>query len=293
MENLKGALLELIRTTSTRLPKDVLEAIDRCSGLEKDGTPAKYAMKIIQENIKLASEKSQPICQDTGSILFFVKAPKGFDEWKFTDAARSAVAEATEKGFLRQNSVDPLTGRNSGNNLGPGFPYFHFEQTGGGEDIEVRLILKGGGCENVGIQYSLPYAPLDAQRNADGVKRCVLDAVQKAQGKGCAPGILGVTIGGDRATAYAHSKWQLLRKLNDTNTDPVLDMMEKEILEKANTLGIGPMGFGGRATILGCKIGLLNRLPASYFVTISYMCWAHRRQGVVLDSSGAIKEWLY
>lgn len=303
MEKLKNSLLELVKSTSTKLPNDVIKALEKFASCEKTGTPAQYAMQIIDDNIKLAEKKAQPICQDTGSILFFVKAPVGFDQANFIKEAKAAVVQATENGYLRQNSVDSLTGKNSGNNLGPGFPYFHFEQHDPTQPrpspcreegaIDVRLILKGGGCENVGIQYSLPYAPLNAQRELDGVRKCILDAALKAQGKGCAPGVLGVAIGGDRATAYACSKEQLLRKLDDKNPNPTLAGLEDEIVSKANTLGIGPMGFGGKTTIFGCKIGLLNRLPASYFVTISYMCWAFRRQGVVLNSDASIKEWLY
>lgn len=292
MEKLNESILELIKSTSTKLPEDIRQAIKKSGDKEKTGTPARYAMDIITENIRLAEKKGQPICQDTGGVLFFVKALVGFDQIKFTEAAKRAVVTATEKGYLRQNSVDPLTGKNSGNNLGPGAPYFHFEQAEKGQ-IEVRLILKGGGCENVGAQYSLPSTKLNAERNIDGVKKCILDAVNEAQGKGCAPGIAGVAIGGDRATGYAHSKEQLLRRLDDTNPNPELARLEGEIISGANTLGIGPMGFGGRTTLLGCKIGLLNRLPASYFVTISYMCWAFRRQGALLGKGGEIVKWLY
>jgi len=292
MTALFDSILELVKSTSTKLPDDVKKVIDQYAAQEEKGSPAKYAMEIVQENIQMAQEKEQPICQDTGSILFFIKFPKGFDQEKFIRTAKDAITRATEKGYLRQNSVDPLTGINSGNNLGPGSPHFHFEQWDK-ENVDIRLILKGGGCENVGIQYALPYAPLSAQRNMSGVKKCILDAAFKAQGKGCAPGILGVCVGGDRATSYFHTKEQLLRTLDDTNPNESLAKLENDILKEANELEIGPMGFGGKTTILGCKIGSLNRLPASYFVTISYMCWAYRRQGVVLHGEGTIKEWLY
>jgi fumarate hydratase class I len=202
------------------------------------------------------------------------------------------VAVATAKGFLRQNSVDSITGKNTGNNLGPGSPSIHFHQHRGTR-LDVRLILKGGGCENVGAQYSLPDVRLDANRDLDGVRKVILDAVIQAQGKGCSPGILGVCIGGDRATGYLHSKEQLLRTMEDVNPVPGLTALEQEIVVSANKLGIGPMGFGGATTLLGCKIGALNRLPASYFVSVSYMCWAYRRQGVLLDVDGKIVKWLY
>jgi fumarate hydratase class I len=249
-------------------------------------------MNIIVKNIDMAKLKSAPLCQDTGSILFFVRSPKGFDQLAFEKAAAEAVAEATAKGYLRQNSVDSVTGKNTGNNLGPGSPSIHFHQQRGTR-ADVRLILKGGGCENVGAQYSLPDTRINANRELEGVRKAILDAVLQAQGKGCGPGILGVCIGGDRATGYLHSKEQLLRTMDDVNPNPTLAALEKDIVVSANKLGIGPMGFGGAATLLGCKIGALNRLPASYFVSISYMCWAYRRQGFVLNDSGKIVEWLY
>ena len=292
MRNLKANLLELIRRTSAELPDDVVHTIARSAKQEQQGSNAQYAMNIIVNNIDMAKLKSAPLCQDTGSILFFVTAPKGFDQLAFEKAARDAVAEATAKGYLRQNSVDSLTGKNTGNNLGPGSPSLHFHQHRGSR-VDVRLILKGGGCENVGAQYSLPDTRINANRDMDGVRKAILDAVVQAQGKGCGPGILGVCIGGDRATGYVHSKEQLLRTMEDANPDRSLAALEKDIVVSANKLGIGPMGFGGATTLLGCKIGLLNRLPASYFVSISYMCWAYRRQGFVLNSSGKIVEWLY
>ncbi len=292
MRNLKANLLELVRRTSAELPDDVVHTIARAARQEQDGTSGQWAMNIIADNIDMAKRKSAPLCQDTGSILFFVKAPKGFDQLAFEKAAAAAVAEATAKGYLRQNSVDSVSGKNTGNNLGPGSPSFHFHQHRGAR-LDVRLILKGGGCENVGAQYSLPDTRVNASRDLDGVRKVILDAVVQAQGKGCGPGILGVCIGGDRATGYLHSKEQLLRTMDDANPDPALAALEKDIVISANKLGIGPMGFGGATTLLGCRIGALNRLPASYFVSISYMCWAYRRQGFVLGGGGKIVEWLY
>ncbi len=292
MRSLKGNLLELIRRTSAELPEDVVRAIRRGIEKEQEGSSGSYAMHIIGKNIDLARLKSAPLCQDTGSILFFVKCPVGFDQLAFEKAASAAVAEATAKGYLRQNSVDSISEKNTGNNLGPGSPSLHFHQHRGTQ-LDVRLILKGGGCENVGAQYSLPDSRLNASRDMDGVRKAILDAVLQAQGKGCSPGILGVCIGGDRATGYLHSKEQFLRLLEDVNPDPTLAALEQDIVVSANKLGIGPMGFGGATTLLGCKIGARNRLPASFFVSVSYMCWAYRRQGFVLDGDGKILKWLY
>ena len=292
MSLLQESLIELIRRTSTEIPDDVHQAIVQSLENEKKGTIAESAMKIIDRNIALAKQKSQPICQDTGSIIFYVECPVGFDQITFEETAQEAVRLATKKGFLRQNSVDSLTGKNDGTNVGPGSPAIHFHQHRDSE-ISVRLILKGGGCENVGAQYALPIEKLAANRDLDGCRKVILDAVLQAQGKGCGPGILGVCIGGDRATGYEYSKKQFLRLLDDVNPNPELAALEKDITETANALGIGPMGFGGKTTLLGTKICAINRLPASFFVSISYMCWAFRRRGVVLETDGKIGKWLY
>src|SRR6266850_2651292 len=288
----QDSLIELIRRTSAEIPDDVQKAILDSLEREKKGTIAESALKIIDRNIQLAKQKSQPVCQDTGSILFYVESPVGMDQVAFEDAACLAVKKATKLGYLRQNSVDSLTGINDGTNVGPGSPTFHFHQHRP-DETSVKLVLKGGGCENVGAQYSLPIEKLNANRDHDGCRKVILDAVLQAQGKGCGPGILGVCIGGDRATGYEFSKEQFLRKLDDQNENTELNRLEQDIVETANKLGIGPMGFGGKTTLLGTKIGALNRLPASYFVSVSYMCWAYRRQGVNLDSDGKIEQWLY
>lgn len=292
MLQLFDSLLELIRRTSAEIPDDVHRAILSSRQQEQKGTIAESAMQIISQNIDLAKSKSQPICQDTGSILFYVDGPVGFDQLAFGETAQEAVKVATKRGYLRQNSVDSITEKNDGTNVGPGSPTLHFHQHRGTE-LRVRLVLKGGGCENVGAQYSLPNEKLKANRDLDGCRKVILDAVLQAQGKGCGPGILGVCIGGDRATGYEFSKEQLLRKLEDRNPNPELDRLEQDIVQTANKLGIGPMGFGGATTLLGAKIGVLNRLPASYFVSISYMCWAYRRQGINLAPDGTIQSWLY
>ena len=292
MSQLQDSLVELIRRTSAEIPDDVHRAILASLENEKQNSLAANAFKIIDQNIALAKNKSQPICQDTGSILFYVDVPVGYDQITFAETAREAVKLATRKGYLRQNSVDSLTGKNDGTNCGPGAPAFHFHQHRSPE-ISVKLVLKGGGCENVGAQYSLPDDTIGANRDLDGCRKAILDAVLQAQGKGCGPGVLGVCIGGDRATGYEHSKLQLLRLLDDRNPEPKLDALEQDILKTANELGIGPMGFGGKTTLLGVKICTANRVPASYFVSISYMCWAYRRQGVTLDGEGKIGKWLY
>ncbi len=281
------SVLDLIVRTSTDLPPDVRAAMKVAMGREKDGSQAAQALGIIAQNIDLAADGEGAICQDTGMPTFEVKTPVGANQIVMKKQIREAVAEATRRGKLRPNSVDSITGENSGNNLGPGTPIIHFEQWER-DDIEVKLILKGGGCENMNAQYSLPteLAGLGrADRSLEGVRKCILHAVWNAQGKGCAPGAVGVCIGGDRTSGYVHAKEQLFRTLDDVNRDPRLAELEASIMGEVNKLGIGTMGFGGRTSLIGCKIGALNRLPASFFVSVAYDCWAFRRLGVVLDGS--------
>ena len=285
------SILELIRRTSTQLPDDVVNAITVARRTESEGSNADVALNVIGCNIGMARENSLPLCQDTGTILFYVHTPVGYDQLQFEETATDAVRHATKVGYLRQNSVDSVTGRNTGDNTGPGSPVFHFHQWRGAH-VEVKLMLKGGGCENMNAQYSLPH-PDFGGRDLKGVENAILDAILQAQGQGCGPGILGVCIGGDRATGYSFAKEQLLRTMDDASPDPVLAEIEKRVVEKANKSGIGPMGFGGNTTLLACKIGKQNRLPASFFVSIAYMCWAFRRRGVVLDRGGEATSWLY
>jgi fumarate hydratase class I len=226
----------------------------------------------------MARANATPICQDTGTPIFYVYYPEGWSTRKLRAQIETAVVSATENAYLRPNSVDSLTGANSGNNLGGDyFPSIHFEEVEG-ETLTIDLMLKGGGCENVGAQYALPNTQLGAGRDLAGVRKVALDAVHKAQGKGCAPGILGIAVGGDRGSSYYASKEALFRQLDDENEVPELADLEDRLTEEANQMGIGPMGFGGNTTVLGTKITTLNRLPASYFVSVSYMCWAYRRR---------------
>jgi fumarate hydratase class I len=296
MQFLVNSLLELITQTSTNLPPDVRAAMAQAQDAETPDTQAAQAFQIIAGNVDSAHEGVAAICQDTGMPTFLIRAPAGVNQLEIRQAACQAIAEATRQGKLRPNSVDSLTGKNTGNNLGEETPVFHFSQWEENE-IEVRLILKGGGCENMNAQYSLPCELPRlgrADRNLEGVRKCLLHAVWQAQGQGCAPGALGVCIGSDRAHGYELAKEQLFRTLDDLNPNPELAGLEARILEEANRLGVGPMGFGGKVSLIGCKITAANRLPASFFVSVAYECWAFRRLGVRLEAaSGAITRWLY
>jgi fumarate hydratase class I len=296
MEDLRESLIELITQTSTNLPPDVRAAMGLALTEETPDTQAAQALNIIATNIDMASDGEGPICQDTGMPTFAIHTPVGVNQLVIRRAVRDAIMEATRRGKLRPNSVDSLTGKNSGDNLSEETPVIHFEQWEQ-DEIEVKLILKGGGCENKNIQYSLP-AELEhlgrAGRDLAGVKKCILNAVWQAQGQGCAPGALGVCIGSDRAHGYTLAKYQLFRTLDDVNPNATLAKLEAEIMQEANKIGVGAMGFGGGVSLIGCKIIAANRLPASFFVSVAYDCWAFRRLGVRLDArTGAITKWLY
>lgn len=296
MEKLYESMYQLIVETSTKLPKDVRRAILKAKQRENAGTRAAMSLATITENIKMADENVSPICQDTGLPTFKIKVPVGINQIQIKETIKKAIAQATKDGKLRPNSVDSLTGENSGDNLGEGLPVVKFEQWEK-DYIDVRLILKGGGCENKNIQYSLP-CELEglgrASRDLDGIRKCILHAVYQAQGQGCSAGFIGVGIGGDRSAGYDLAKEQLFREVDDVNPNEELRQLEEYIMENANKLGIGTMGFGGETTLLGCKVGAMHRIPASFFVSVAYNCWAFRRLGVHIDpNTGEIIKWLY
>jgi len=282
-------LVKLIRDTSSSLPKDVEKAIGKALKTEKKGSGAAVVLKTILDNVALARKQGTPLCQDTGTLNFFVD--ESLRRQVTPEKIRKAVAIATERGYLRKNCLDAVTGKSYDDNCAEGAPVVHYREQVEGCRLKVEqrkklsstvtLLMKGGGSENMSRQYSLPDASLKAGRDLEGVRKCILDAVQKAQGYGCAPGILGVCIGGDRATGYEVAKEQLLRPLDDKALGK-LGALEKRILKEANALGIGPMGLGGETTLLGVKIASRPRVPASFFVTVAYMCWACRRGSIAL-----------
>lgn len=296
MEKFQESMYKLIVETSTKLPKDVRRAIKAAKARENAGTRAAMSLATITNNITMADEQVSPICQDTGLPTFKIKTPVGANQIEMKKAIYAAIAQATKAGKLRPNSVDSLTGDNSGDNLGAGTPVIKFEQWEK-DYIDARLILKGGGCENKNIQYSLP-CELEglgrAGRDLDGIRKCIMHSVYQAQGQGCSAGFIGVGIGGDRTSGYELAKDQLFRSVDDENPIEELKQLEDYIMENANKLGIGTMGFGGETTLLGCKVGVINRIPASFFVSVAYNCWAYRRLGVAINpETGEINDWMY
>jgi len=282
------AVTELIRRTTSRMPQDIVEALVASRNAEAEGSRAANTLDTMLENITLADDHVAPLCQDTGTVIFWVRHPYGVSQQRVKAQIRAAVRECTSRSWLRPNCVEALSGRNPGNNMDPfgeGHPVIHFEEWDRPE-LEVAIMLKGGGCENVGAQYRLPDVAIGAGRDLGGVRKCVIDAVTKAQGQGCSPGILGVAIGGDRVTSFEKSKEVILRKLGTPNPDPKLDAFERQLMTDLNSLGIGPMGYGGSTTVLGVLAAEMFRHPASFYVSISYMCWSSRRNLLTLDAAG-------
>ncbi|MBN2529684.1 MAG: fumarate hydratase [Deltaproteobacteria bacterium] len=282
---LKDHFVELLRSASSQLPGDVVDALQQGFHQEDKGSPAHMAMEIILKNIELSKANSTPLCQDTGTNIWHVYHPQHICKTALEEMIRDATEEACRLSYLRANAVDPVSGLNSGNNLGLRFPVISFYEWRSSA-VRASVMLKGGGCENVSTQYALPHESLQAGRDLDGVRKVVLDAVFKAQGRGCAPGIIGVGIGGDRITGMIEAKHQLWRDLADRNPVALLDKLEQRLHDECNQLGIGPMGYGGKTTVLGVKAGAIHRVPASYFVSISYMCWASRKASVTIAPSG-------
>jgi fumarate hydratase class I len=279
------ALSELIFRTATELPEDVVNSLKQARENEEEGSTARLILTRYLDNLELASKRKAPLCQDTGLPVFYITLPECMPRETVRDKIGSALTDATRRQYLRPNAVDPITGKNSGNNQGTGFPAIYFHD-GSADNILIDLILKGGGSENVSAQYSLPFNELDAGRDFEGVRRVVLDAVVQAGGKGCPPGILGVCIGGDRESGYREAKKQFLRRLDDQNPDERMGALEQRLFDDINRLGIGPQGLGGKTTVLGVKVSTLYRVPASYFVTVSYMCWAFRRRRLTIGKDG-------
>lgn len=262
------AVVELYRKVACELPPDVLCVIEKAHATEEIPV-AKETMRQMIANAQKAAELSRPMCQDTGTPFFYVTRPPGVSEKALRETIERATAMATKDVPLRPNAIDTLTDSNVGN-----VPVIHFED---GDMLSVKLLLKGGGSENVSAVYKLPDEKLSAQRDMDGVRRCVLDAVFRAQGKGCPPYFIGVATAGSIEEAARISKMQLLRKAGDVSPFPELARLEHNILSEINRLGIGPMGLGGRATALSVKATAGTRHPATYFVGVSFGCWCMRR----------------
>ena len=275
--------VKILQLAVTELPQDVKKALQRAYR-EEESEAGKTQLKAILDNVELAEKTRTPMCQDTGVIIFYVKAGsqvKGLD--KIENALRKATIRATKEVPLRPNAVDPFTQKNTGNNTGRFIPFIHWEIMPG-DNLEITVMPKGGGSENV-----CALGMLSPGMGVNGLKKFVVDTMIKAGAKPCPPNILGVAVGGGADIAMKLAKAALLRPLDQPNPDPNLAKLEKELYEAAKSTGIGPMGLGGKFTVLGVKVDYAHRHPASYPVAVAFQCWAARRASVRINPDGSVE----
>jgi fumarate hydratase subunit alpha len=280
---IEDVAFNLLKLAVIKLPSDVKEALKRAYN-EETSEAGRVNLKTILTNIEFAEEMNTPICQDTGTIIFYVKAgahAKGLE--KVEAMLQNATKRATKEVPLRPNAVDPFTRKNSGDNTGRFIPYINWEVTGG-DSIEITVLPKGGGSENV-----CALGMITPGEGVRGLKKFVIDTVIKAGAKPCPPNILGVGIGGGADIAMKMAKKALLRPINKPNPNPELAQLEKELYEAANSTGIGPMGLGGKFTVLGVNVEYAHRHPASYPVAVAYQCWAARRATARINADGTVE----
>lgn len=280
---IEDTAVNLLRLAAVKLPGDVKEALERAYR-EETSRVGRFQLEAIFKNIELAEKENTPMCQDTGIIIFYVKAgtkAEGLD--KIETALQNATKRATKEIPLRPNAVDPFTQRNTGDNTGRYIPYINWEITQG-NSIEITAFPKGGGSENV-----CTLGMLTPGEGVKGLKKFVIDTVIKAGAMPCPPTILGVAVGGGADIAMKLAKAALLRPLNQPNPSPELAKLENELFEAANSTGIGPMGLGGKCTVLGVKVDYAHRHPASYPVAVAFQCWAARRAAARINSSGVVE----
>ncbi len=281
--DLTHAIVELYKITSTTLPEEVKEKINKAK--EKADGLEKKALDSVVENIEIAEKKSVPLCQDTGLPVFFVFYPKTVSQKEIEKSILQATEQATEKNILRANAVDSFTQKNLGNGVGEKIPTIYFEEWEK-DFIKINLLLKGGGSENIGKTYSLPNPELKAGRDLNGIRKCVLDAAIKAQGLGCPPNIVSVVVGGSKDAVAVEAK-KLFFEMHKKNEKKETAEFEEKLLKEINSLGIGAMGLGGKTTALDLKTKFLARHPATFFVEIAFCCWAERKHSLEWKSGEA------
>jgi fumarate hydratase subunit alpha len=284
LENSKlveNVAFDILKQAVIYLPEDVKQALKKAYSEETE--PGKTQLKAILDNIELAEKYQAPVCQDTGTIIYYVKAG---DKVKNLSSVEEALINATKRATkevpLRPNSVNPFDGKNSGDNTGRYIPYLNWEITSG-DCLELTVMTKGGGSENVCMGGMI--VPGEGIK---GLKKFVIDAVVKAGAQPCPPNILGIAMGGGADISMKLAKKALLRPLTEHNPNPEIAALEKEIFEAANMTGIGPMGLGGKTTVLGVHIDFAYRHPASFPAAVAFNCWAARRASAKIDSDGTV-----
>ncbi len=283
LTQLEEVALKLIKQAVTYLPTDVKAALKTAHQNEINLT-AKTQLQTILTNIDLAEKQQAPLCQDTGTLTFYIKAGANVKNLnQIPEALTRAVRRATVEVPLRPNAVDPFTQKNSGDNTGRNLPIIHWEIVDG-DEVEVTVLPKGGGSENVTM-----LGMLVPGEGVLGLKRFVLEAVVRAGAQPCPPTIVGVGVGGAADVAIDLAKRALLRPLNQPNEDTAIAQLEADLFEAANSTDIGPMGLGGKTTVLGVHVDWAFRHPASFPVAVAFNCWTARRASAKIKADGKVE----
>lgn len=278
-ETVDTVVEKLLRLSNTRLSKDVGWALEAAAGWETNEI-AYSQLGCIMDNVKKAEYLGRPMCQDTGIPVFYVSGK--FDS-SIKKLISKGIEKATESVPLRPNSVDPITRKNSGNNLGNGMPIIHYNPTDD-DFTEITVLPKGAGSENM-----TKLAMLNPADGIEGIKKFIVDSVLNAGGKPCPPTIVGVGIGGTSDTCVAMAKEALLRPLDVPNDDEYLKNLEEDLFVQLNQSGLGPMGLGGNTTVLAVRIKKANCHTASLPVAVNIGCWATRRATARIYPDGKVE----
>ena len=280
---IEDVAFNLIRTAVINLPQDVKNALKKAYAEETVST-ARIQLRTILDNIELAEQQQAPLCQDTGTITFYMKASAKTENLEQVEPALiSATRRATCEIPLRPNAVNPFTQKNSDDNTGRYTPNIQWEIVDG-DGLELTVVAKGGGSENASA-----LGMLNPSEGIKGLKKFIVDAVIKAGAQPCPPTILGVAVGGGADVAMQLAKKTLIKPLDQENPDPALAKLEREILEAVNMTGIGPMGLGGKTTALGVHVDYAFRHPASFPVAVAFSCWADRHASARIRSDEKVE----
>jgi fumarate hydratase subunit alpha len=279
--DIQNAVVELLRKTVVKLPADVEQAIRKAYAAETDEVP-RMQLKAIVDNIELAEKMNTPMCQDTGVTIFYVTLPRDCHA-NVEKGIVEGVRKATKEVPLRPNAVHPITRKNPGDNVGERMPYINWKFADQ-DHIEITVMTKGAGSENMS-----QLAMLTPSAGLKGIKEFALNTLLRAGSNPCPPTIIGMGIGGSADISMKLAKEALLRPIDVRHKDPEIAKLETELFEAINMLGVGPMGLGGKTTMLGLNIEYAYCHTASLPVAINVQCWAGRRGTVRIHPDGKLE----
>jgi fumarate hydratase subunit alpha len=269
------AVKKLCMDANYALEPDMLRAFDRALTTERSAA-GRQVLTILKDNAQLAVTKRIPYCQDTGFVVCFVELGQDVHVTGglLVDAINEGVRQGYTEGYLRASIVrSPFDRVNTGDNT----PAVIHMDLVAGPGLKIQIMAKGGGCEN-----RSKYKMLTPAEGTEGVKAWILDCIKTAGPDACPPLIAGVGVGGTFEQAARLSKKALFRELGTPNPDPAVDALEREVLDRANRLGIGPQGYGGDTTAFGIHILTYPCHITSLPVAVTIECHAHRHKEVVL-----------